>query len=65
MRLLTVTEAARKSGLSPALIKHACADGEIDGAYKIGKAWVFTPDAFDNWNTNRRPPGNPNFKPRP
>lgn len=63
MKLLTVTEAARKSGLSTALIKHACADGSLR-ADKIGKTWVFTPDDFDDWYSNRRPPGNPNLKPR-
>lgn len=61
MKLLTVTEAAAKSGLSVELIRRACNAGKIDGAELIGKTWVFTPSAFDDWYSTRRPRGNPDW----
>ncbi len=61
MKLLTVTESARKSGLSTALIRRAAQDGKIDGAQQIGGSWTFTRDAFDDWYSTRRKPGNPEW----
>lgn len=60
MNLLTVADAAVKSGISEAVIKHACAGGKLR-AQKLGKTWVFTPDDFDEWQAIPRKRGNPNW----
>lgn len=62
MTFITVTEAARKSGLSSALIRRAAKDGKISGAVLFGKTWVFTPEAFEDWRASSRKPGNPQWK---
>lgn len=62
MDLLTVSEAAHESGLSPALIRRACQSGRVNGARLVGKTWTFTEDAFAAWYANRPAPGNPNWK---
>lgn len=59
MNLLTVTQAAalakqRGCAVSAATIKHACADGSLH-AVKMGKTWVFTPEAFNDWLAQPRP----------
>lgn len=63
MNLITVSEAARKSGLSAALIRRAAQNGAIDGAVLMGKTWAFTREAFDEWRTNRNTKrGNPQWR---
>lgn len=60
MNQLTVADAARKSGISESVIKHACADGKLT-AQKFGKTWVFTLEDFEAWQAIPRKKGNPNW----
>ena len=52
-KLLTISEAAKLGRLSETLIRRACQNGKISGAELIGKTWVFTPAAFNEWVSTR------------
>lgn len=53
MKPLTVTQAAEESGLSVALIRRACASGDL-WALKLGRDWTFSPRDFETWRARVR-----------
>ena len=42
---LSVNDAADKWSLTPRRVRAMCADGQIDGAAKLGKEWAIPEDA--------------------
>ena len=40
MKYMTVSEAARRWGVSERLVQRYCAQGRIDGAKKLGASWL-------------------------
>jgi len=57
-RLLTIIEAAERLGLSPAMVRHYCADGKIP-AQKIGRDWVIRQRDVEHFATTPRHSGRP------
>ena len=43
---MPITRAAEKWGISTRRIQLLCAEGRIDGAFRIGKAWILPADAI-------------------
>ena len=42
---MPVSKVAEKWGISERRIQVLCGEGRIDGAFRIGKAWIIPPDA--------------------
>ena len=53
--LISVTDAAKRTGLSPAWIRRLLQRGQIEGV-KVGRNWLTTEEAIrDYLETDRRP----------
>ena len=57
-RLLTITQAAERLGLSPSLVRRYCRQGRF--GFKLGKQWVITEAEAATFTPNR--PGRPRQK---
>jgi excisionase family DNA binding protein len=57
-RLLTITEAAERLGLSPAMLRRYCADGKIP-AQKIGRDWAIRRHDVEHFAATPRHSGRP------
>lgn len=57
--LLTAPEAAEALGVHRDTTRRAAEGGDVDGARLIGKAWVATRAAWEQWFVHRRPAGRP------
>lgn len=55
MKYLSVTETAKKWGLSERSVRNYCALGKIDGAFLTGKTWNIPEDAQKPDRANKRP----------
>lgn len=57
-RLLTITEAAKRLGLSPVMVRRYCADGKIP-AQKIGRDWAIRRRDMEHFAAAPRHSGRP------
>ena len=57
-RLLTIGQAARRSGLSESLLRRYCADGRLP-ARKVGRDWAIREVDLDAFLMRQRPTGRP------
>ena len=55
MKYLSVTETAKKWGLSERSVRNYCALGKIEGAFLTGKTWNIPEDAQKPDRANKRP----------
>ena len=56
--LISLTEADELYGISSAHLRRLAIQGKL-GAQKIGRNWVTTKEAIEEYLRNRRPPGRP------
>ena len=45
MRYITASQVAQKWGISQRRVQILCAEGRIDGVFKLGEAWAIPEDA--------------------
>jgi len=55
-QLISVTEAAKLSKLTPSYIRRLLRNGELEGV-KVGEAWLTTADAINAYLRKDRRPG--------
>lgn len=54
MRYISVAEAAKKWGVSERSVRNYCAEGRVDGAALVGKAWTLPESAEKPQRANKR-----------
>ena len=42
---MTITQAAEKWGITVRRVQVLCAENRVDGAFRVGKAWIIPADA--------------------
>jgi excisionase family DNA binding protein len=60
-RLLTISEAAERLGLSVAMVRRYCADGKLP-AQKIGRDWAILQHAVERFAATPRHSGRPSLR---
>jgi len=61
--MFTTTQAAELLNLKPAMVRRHCESGAL-AAVKVGRDWVISQEAIDNFQASRKAPGRPAQAPR-
>lgn len=50
----SVNQLAEAAGVTPVYVRKLCQAGEIDGAFKVGRAWLIPSESAQRWLDDRQ-----------